>query len=57
LEEQNKRRRHVKTGGRKGAPVGNTHALKHGRTTAVALAHRKVLMALVREARAAVARV
>ena len=44
---------HRRTGRRKGAPVDNAHALKHGRTTAAALAQRKAVMALVRRCREA----
>jgi hypothetical protein len=33
----------------KGAPRGNSHALKHGRYTAEAIAERRELMALLRE--------
>lgn len=32
----------------KGAPKGNSHAFKHGRYTAEAIAERRELMALVR---------
>jgi hypothetical protein len=32
----------------KGAPKGNSHALKHGRYTAEAIAERRRLMALLR---------
>jgi len=34
-----------------GAPRGNRNALKHGRTTAAALAARRAIMQLIRESR------
>jgi hypothetical protein len=45
---------HRRTGRRKGAPIGSAHALKHGRTTAVALARRREVMALLRRCREAI---
>jgi hypothetical protein len=50
------KRRHVKTGGRKGAAVGSVHALKHGRKAAAALARRGQVMQLVKACREAVER-
>jgi hypothetical protein len=53
---QNKRhkRRHVWTGGRKGAPAGSAHAYRHGTKTADFFARRKQVNDVLRAARAAI---
>ena len=46
------KRRHIRTGRRRGAPLGNTHNLKHGLRSAAAIERRKTVAGLVRAARA-----
>jgi hypothetical protein len=46
------KRRHVRTGRPKGAPLGSAHAFKHGLRSAAAVARRKTVAKIIREARA-----
>ena len=50
-ESPKAKRRHRRTGKPRGAPVGNTLALKHGCGAAWAVAQRKRVNAILREAR------
>jgi hypothetical protein len=48
-DKRQSKRLHVRTGRRKGASVGSSHALKHGLKSAAAVAHRKAFVALMRD--------
>jgi hypothetical protein len=52
-EDKRPRRRHRRTGRPTGAPRGNTNSVRHGTTSAAAVARRKAVNDVLRAARRA----